>query len=124
MHVETLRLVLIFQRAVQRVGPGDETEIDVGTEPTSAGHFGTGLTRTYCAETCRDNATRSRRHELAREICSDEPACRGIVGAVVGPQRTDLVVVGEGNIGEVLWVEGDLEKVGEAAVRSTAKATG
>src|SRR5947209_12826086 len=123
VHVETLSLVLIFQRAVQRVGLGDETKIDIGTESSSTSHTGTGLPRSHRAETRRDNTPSRRGHQLVREVRPDQPARGGIVGPVVGPHACiHLVIVGEGNVGKVLWVEGDLEKVSEAAVRSTTKA--
>ncbi len=61
-------------------------------------------------------------HELVREIRPDKPTCRRIVGPVVRSHGTNFVVVGECNIAEVLWVEGDLEKVREATVRSAAEA--
>src|SRR5712691_8169022 len=64
------------------------------------------------------------RCELVREVCPDQPARPRVVvsGVASNRDRRELVVVGEGNIGEVAWVERDLEQVGQAAVGVPAQA--
>src|SRR5207245_1250142 len=57
-------------------------------------------------------------HELVREVGPDQPARLRVVRVRVAAihHRADLMVIREGDVGAVLWVEGDLEEVGKAAV--------
>ena len=75
------------------------------------------------ASACRDNGARCC-HELVREVCPDQPARPRVVvsGVFSNRDRRELVIVGEGYIGEVAWVERDLEQVGQAAVGIPAQA--
>ena len=129
VHVDAPALrsvVMIRKRCFGFIIHRDKPEIGGETrrlrsDLTAAGDLLCSWRRLAGAGARRDDGARCC-HKLVREIRSDKPTCGRIVVPVLRSQRTDLVVVGEGNISEVLWVEGDLEKVSEAAVRSTTKA--
>ena len=79
--------------------------------------------RATCATSSRDHRTRCR-HKLVREIRPNLPAARRVIRTVVRADlRVNKMIIRECHIGEVLWVEGDLEKVRETTVRSATEAS-
>src|SRR5438132_7849651 len=85
VHVIARRLVLVFERAVERVRPRDEAEVHAGPEAPAAGQAGPGLAGSDRAEPGgRDPA---RGGELVREVRADQPARLRVVVASVAADR-------------------------------------
>src|SRR6266571_5376790 len=114
-------VVLVLEGAVQGGLLRNETEVHGGPQAAASRDLRRGFRRgAPGAGSGGDDA--GRRFELAGEVRADQAPRRGVVGPVVGTERVDLVIVGEGDVRAVLRVEGDLEVVGQVPVGPPAEA--
>src|SRR5207245_292204 len=120
-HTQTLGPIIVHEGTVIRILMVDEGElvaITVLPLPFVFRHLGPRAG----AGARSDNG--GIRLKLVGEVCANEPAGGGIIWPVLRTERTDLVVVGEGHIGAVLRVEGNLKQVCQAAVCPAAQPAG
>src|SRR6266699_5653226 len=122
-------IIVIRKRRIGLIVLGDKPEVGgktgrLGSDLAAAGDLlcpWRRWRRAACATSGRDHRARCR-HKLVSEIRPDLPAARRVIRTVVRTHGTNFVVVGECNIGEVLRIKCDLEKVGEATVCSATEA--
>src|SRR6266700_3397672 len=122
-------IIVIRKRRIGLIVLGDKPEVGgktgrLGSDLAAAGDLlcpWRRWRRATCATSGRDHRARCR-HKLVSEIRPDLPAARRVIRTVVRADlRVNKMIVREGDIGEVLRVKGDLEKVGEATVCSATK---